>query len=355
MSCGNGCGGCGACSTPKIDPALLPPNTVHIGAGDPAPEDITIGGTTILAGDPLPPGFSYHYEANPDGSPVPGAGSGSCCVPDDDFHVTFVDGAWVNSDGDTEEAPETDNDGNPIDPAANYNIFDGVWVPAPAAGCPCPVFENEDGTFSDFPTTEDGNPIIPNASPGCDEDPFVSCEAVDGGVEITRCDGSGFCIVPTINTVAASNTGTVFVDSTSAVGDVIAGSEFCYTVEVPKCGPHRVQVIASNGYQFRGNFQSTSNFGFIPQYSNDGGATYFGYNSGGFDAPATNVPTGYPPTGTGPEHDFTDYSATFPMPSGTQTICHRTLHGAGSIITGQVQFNASSIRAFWHTLKKCVI
>ena len=267
--------------------------------------------------------------SGPDGSAVFG-------VVDADGNITLPDGST---------APAVDGQGNPI--AAGepvLSIFDGDGNYLGSKLCNSSMeLPTKEGVFD--PST---NKLLTELT-----NPFVEYNCIQGGIELTRCDGSGVCLVPTQRGSVGTQANVFNLTTTSTAADLEANTFSCVDITIPKCGPHGVQIINTTGYQMREGYQGAFTIQFVPQFSIDGGATWQPFGSGGIDGMA-NIPAMAGGFASSPEYDFTDYAGP-QVPSGLQTICTRTTWPVGTINAGFLQVNTQTFRVDVNSFKCCPI
>lgn len=222
-----------------------------------------------------------------------------------------------------------------------YCQEDGIWL-APK-GCPLKLqlpAKTESGLFdleNDKLITEQSNP-------------FMTYEHENGGLNLLRCDQSGVCITATLDR-GESPAGTQVVDAAFGTGP-LDGTNSCHEITTPKCGPHRVRLEYTIGYNLQaGSSTNAANF-FNPQWSINGGATYANYTTSGVDAVVHTADTTVGQMG---EKDFTDY--VYPLLAGdtTYTLCSRTALVSNGILSGAITAFASTFRSTWAKLNCCDI
>lgn len=176
------------------------------------------------------------------------------------------------------------------------------------------------------------------------------CDTENGTVKLTDAHGTPIRLATTLNGAAGAGGGGIQLTPDDSNGPIEPG--FSIDFVVPDCGPHRVQVIYTSGFQLQNGFQANATMQFNPEYSIDGGVTWFRFNSGGVDGITKAVPWD---AGVNPEFDYTDYDFTIPVPSGSQTMNFRLNWLNGAILAGNLQINQQSARIFWNELKCCPI
>ena len=215
---------------------------------------------------------------------------------------------------------------------------------------PVPVYSKKDGA-----DLVDGDTVVT-----AEDNPFNEYVCADGAANFYRCDGTGVQLVPQIWDFTGATSGTPLVISAPITvansPEIEAATLACSTIDIPACGPHRIQWIMTYGMQSTKDYVANGATFMIPKYSVNGGATWSNFNSGGVDGYACNVPVpelNDGGTSRSKEDDFTNYIITTPLASGSHELCTKVCFGSGTVSQGSIQFNKNSYRAWVDGMKCC--